>query len=226
MNTLARKLTIIGVAAAALVAAISACSYSAVAPDILLTVNGVPPEADHATVTITDSSSDTKTFQPRIQPNSGTISLAFPFALPSSGTVTLQVQAFDVNDDIVGDGTVSSATSATPPITLTMALGAVASDGSFGARCALSDAGVQSCGTSLTCLQYQGATARGVCSQPCTTTCPAAPAPAASCLALPADSGTNFCQWECDQADAGTPNCPPGLTCQTATGTTKKFCQP
>ncbi len=217
---------------AVLAAAASACSYDGAKPDLTLRVEGLPANAVRAEVTLTDSAGDAAVqYFPRFG-TAGGAPVDLSFAAPSKGTytVSLQVQAFDPDDNIVGDGTVTSGTltfPSTPPAALQLTLAGVSSDGSYGARCAVADGGVQACTGSLVCVQYQGASSRGVCTQPCTTnTCPTAPAPASTCIAT---TGTaSACQWECDQTDGGTSACPPGLSClpQTTPASGKKFCQP
>ena len=232
-TNLTRKLVPLAAAAVCAVAGFSACSYNASKPDILLHVDGVQVSAVRGVVTITDTNNDpAQQYFPRFGSGNGA-ALDLSFAAPSAGTYTLtiHVEAFDADDNRVGDGTVSSGGPVTlpanPPVALTMALGSVNTDGTFGARCAVASAdagGAQSCTGGLTCVFYQGVGSRGVCTQVCTGVCPATPTPAATCL--PYTGTTNACQWECDQADGGTSACPPGLVCASQTGSTKKFCQP
>lgn len=206
-----------------------ACAYTEQKPDIALRVDGLPQSAVRAEVALRTSTNEEKRFKPRFGVHGGSIDLQL--AAPSSGsyTVTAEVSAYDVLDNLVATGTVSSAGAVTippadgNPVALQLALASIASDGAFAARCIVGDGGVQSCGTGLICVQYQGAASRGVCTQTCTGICPSSPAPASQCLA---NGGGQACQWQCNLGDGGTSPCPPGLQCLAQVNTTNKFCQP
>lgn len=213
------------------VAIAAACSYTAQKGDIALHVDGLPASAVRAEVLLTTSSGDSKTYSPRFAVHDGTLDLGF--AAPSNGTytVTIRVAAFDAADNFVADGTIATATAVlvpaadgTPvPINLTVAT--VAAEGTYAARCKTDDGGTQSCSSGLICVQYQGTTSRGVCTQACTGVCPSAPTPLATCST---NGSGQACQWECGAADGGSAigPCPPGLVCLTQVNSSKKFCQP
>src|SRR5260221_739994 len=139
-TNLIRKM--VPLAAGAALVAFSACSYNANKPDVLVHVTGVPANAVRGIVTITDTNGDSaQQYFPRFDASNGA-ALDLSFAAPSAGsyTITVQMQAFDVDDNIVGDRTVSSSGPATfpaaaTPVQLTVNLSAVNSDGTYGARC-------------------------------------------------------------------------------------------
>lgn len=214
----------------------AACSYDETKGDILVHLVNVPLNAVRADVTLTTSNAgDTpKTYLPRFGAHNGTVELAL--AAPSVGTysITVDVRAYDAPavgqfETLVATGT-GAAGPATlpppagaPPLEVTVSMLPVASDGQFAARCKADDAGVQSCNSGLTCIQYT-AGVRGVCTQACPSGsgCPASPTPAATCLAAAQVDGGQFCQWQCDGGVV--PGCPAGLFCPAGTG--NRFCQP
>ena len=122
-----RNLKLVLAASVAAIASFSACSYDAVKPDILVHVDGLPANAVRAEVTLNDSNGDAPIkYFPRIVA-AADASQDFAFAAPKSGSysVTVQVQAFDPQDSIIGNGTVSAGPftfPASPPVALQLSL--------------------------------------------------------------------------------------------------------
>jgi hypothetical protein len=223
-----RSALLVALLAAGGAAATSACSYDAQKPSITLHIDGLSADAVRAEVTLTDTNGDKEQkYFPRFDSGAGApVDLAFDAPSKGTYTLTVRVQAFDAIDNIRGDGSVSTPGPVTlpdNPVNLQLTLAGVSAEGTYAARCSVTDGGTQACQSGLICVQYQGAGSRGVCTLTCTGTCPTTTTPAATCLD---SSSGKACQWECDQTDGGTTACPPGLTCAAQTGTSKKFCQP
>jgi hypothetical protein len=220
-----RGATLLAAAVALVAAVFAACSYDPMKGDLTLHINGLPQSTVRGEITLTDAAApnNPKEYYPRWDTSAGKtqdLIVSWPTGA-AAASLTVHVEAFDANDDLVGESLV---TLASPGTELSLQVQEIGQDGSFGSRCATTDGGTQTCSSGLVCVQYQGLASRGVCSQSCTVTCPGSPTPAAACLDLAA--GGKACQWECDQADGGISACPAGLVCQPQVSTSKKFCQP
>ena len=125
---------------AAAVAAASACSYNESKGDLAVHVTNLPGTASQAAVVVTTSNGDpAKTYCPLFAVQSGTVDLAIPAPSAGTYTVTVQVSAFDADQNFVavGQGTTPAVTlpAAGAPVELTVPVAASADGGVAAARC-------------------------------------------------------------------------------------------
>lgn len=205
--------------AALVIGVLWACSFDPLPANVRLSVTGIPADADHLDVLVTDFGS--KTYERHPAFGTGELegrSLELAFQIDNIGAVTVQVTALDHSQTPLAAKSETGTYDGSNTLLLTAALVTTGLDGTFGRPCLTS--GV-ACSGALVCKKYTG-TDSGICTLPCPPSCPLSPV-GAICEQFPGESA-NFCLWECGQADAGPGNCPPGLVCGDGIGA-KRYCQ-
>ena len=126
------------------VAAATACSYNETKGDVAVHVTNLPASASQAAVVVTTSNGDpAKKYCPLFAVQSGTVDLAIPAPSAGTYTMTVQVAAFDADDNYVAVGSGTTAAVALPaatPVDLTIPVSAQPDGGTPAARCG-ADAG-------------------------------------------------------------------------------------
>jgi hypothetical protein len=107
-------------------ASLAACDYGEQKADIFLTVDNIPPAANHLSVTLTDSSNIAHPYEPAFGPGAQTsLDLAFaaPWASTAAGVFHITVDAIqrDAKSDVVlASGRVDGTPQSTAPLRVTL----------------------------------------------------------------------------------------------------------
>lgn len=195
------------------------CSYNAETGEVFITIDGIPGEADHLDVVVTDSAAKDIPYRPSFQPGAVGSSLQMQIKAPAApGTFTVKATA-SYKDDLLSsappeDGVVPGKTE------LHITLHASGGVGTYATPCSTA-AGSTPCVAGLTCKVYASGTSEvGFCTISCASTaaCPTT-SPAPECDPFAGSGTQGFCQWNCTVGGS----CPTGLTCKSV-GSGQSFC--